>query len=475
MGGKLRKLTVPALLAALSFVVFELSAGADRGDASAGARVIAYASGTVGWLALAWASARLVDLLLQRAAATLRPAQAPRLLNDLLRAAIFALALIAILVFVFQQAATGLIATSSVAIAVIGFALRYIIADVFSGIVLNFDHPYRIGDWIEPGPGMLGRVAEITWRTTRLVTRDGTTVVLPNGLVATGRLLNFSAPAPSFRTSLRFWIDARLPIERVKKVLLAGAYIAQRLYPDLRPDVLVQDCGESGVLYVVRFWVPDAGEENTCRDAVVAALVEILQRHGIGFAAPHRTLAFAHEEAPLPSLATPSAHELIERCDLFGAFTEEERAELSRHLVGERIKQGDAVFRRDAPGGSLYLVAEGALEVRAPAPDGREIVIDRMVAGDLFGEISLLTGEARSASVVALSDALLYQLTKADIEPFLWRRTELFDTLAKLMVERQRRNRNRLLHFAKPADPDVGADDLLRRIRSFFGLSRRAS
>jgi small-conductance mechanosensitive channel/CRP-like cAMP-binding protein len=474
-----QRLALPALLAALAFVVHHFSQAAATEDGNiapgAAASLIFYASGIVGWLSLAWLGSRCFDLLIQRIAATLVPTQQPRLLNDLVRASLFGLAAIAILVFVFQQAATGLIATSSVLIAVVGFALRYVISDVFSGIFLNFDHPYRIGDWIELGAGVLGKVTEITWRSTRLITRDGTTVILPNGLIATGRLINYSAPAASFRTSLRFWVEAGLPVDRVKAILMTAAFVAARSYPELRPDVLVQECGESGVLYVVRFWVPDAGEENVCRDTVVSAVVLALQRNGIEFAAPKRQLTPAPAEGAARSLAPPSPAELLESCDLFHVFTADERVALSHVLTEERVRAGDVVFHRGAPGGSLYFVADGALEVRALSPDGREVTVDRMVPGDVFGEISLLTGETRSATIVALSDALLYQVTKVAIEPFLWRRTELFDALAKLMVERRKHNKDRLHALRDAREAALGADDLVARFRSFFGWGRRSA
>src|SRR6185437_13755140 len=216
-----RRLLFPAGLATAAFSAYGLLIRANDGDSYAtdlpligGVR---YVSGIFAWLAAAWFCARLLDFLLYRAALSApRPTQYPRLLSDLLHGIVFVLAAIAILIFVFRQQATGFIATSSVLIAVIGFALRYIISDVFSGIALNFDHPYRIGDWVEPAGSTIGRVTEITWRTTRLVTREGTTVIVPNGLVSAGRLVNYSEPGPAFRASLRLWIDPALPVERVK-------------------------------------------------------------------------------------------------------------------------------------------------------------------------------------------------------------------------------------------------------------------
>jgi small-conductance mechanosensitive channel/CRP-like cAMP-binding protein len=465
-----KSLIPAALLSALAFVIFHFA----RRAGTLGAPIVFYVSGIIGWLSLAWCVGGVVDLAVQRAVRASR-SQAPRLFYELIHAALYAIAAIAILVLVFDQEATGLIATSSVLIAVIGFGLRNIIGDLFSGIALNFDLPYHLGDWVEPAPGVLGQVAEITWRSTRLVTREGTVVVVPNGVIASSKVVNYSEPKPTFRINLRLWLDPRLPVKRVKKALLMGAFVAQRRYPDLRPDVLAQDCGESGILYVVRFWVPDAGEENACRDHVVTAIAETMERHGITLQPPRRDITVTQpEETALPTLAPTTREELVDDNDFFQVFTPEEREMIARKLVEHRFKSGDTVFERNAPGGTLFFVADGALEVRVPATGENPLfVLDRMVPGDMFGEISLLTGEPRSAMVAAATDALLYELTKDAIEPYLLSRPDIFDRLAALMVERRRQNRTRLDAAADAGDGALAKVDLASRIKQFFALHQK--
>ena len=472
-----RRLLFPAGLATAAFLAYSLSLRANDGDAAGsdlpligGTR---YVFGIIAWLAAAWFCARLLDFLLHRAALSApRPTQYPRLLSELLHGIMFVLAAIAILIFVFRQQATGFIATSSVLIAVIGFALRYIISDVFSGIALNFDHPYRIGDWVEPSPGLVGRVAEITWRTTRLVTRDGAAVVVPNGLVATGRLINYSDPEPTFRVNLKLPLDHRVPVDRAKQVLLAGAVSATRSFPNLRPDVLVQDTGESGITYVIRFWVPDYAEENACRDAVLSGVLDALRHAGLVAAAPRREIAVARAEHP-DGRKRPALASLLGAVRPFSAFTPAELGELVEHLAEYPVKEGGVVVRQGDPGSSLFFVAEGALEVRVADGNAPEMAVDCLAAGDIFGEISLLTGEPRHATVIALTAALLYEVRKANLAPLLRRRPELGEALAAIMAERQQWNVDRLRarDHALNAGAAPSSAEILRRLRSFFGLA----
>jgi small-conductance mechanosensitive channel len=469
-----RRLALPAAVA-LAAVVVDLLLHRAPGLAGLGPEnfllgPIRDVAGVAAWIAGAWFASRLVDLLLRRVAvAGTQPAAYPRLLSDLMRGALFILAAIGILVFVFDQEATGLIATSSVLIAVMGFALRYVISDVFSGIALSFDHPYRIGDWIEPGPGVVGKVVEITWRTTRLVTRDGVAVVVPNGLIATGRLVNYSDPAPSFRTALRLSLGPEVAPTRAKQILLAGALAATRLYPELRPDVLAQECGEAGVTYAVRFWVPDFEQENACRDAVTSGVLQALRRAGLSPAVPRREFLPHGESA---ALARTPAESLLTDTALFSAFSAEERAVLAEHLVERRMKQGATVVRQGEPASSVFFIREGALEVRLANENGEEVAVNRLAAGDLFGEMSLLTGEPRSASIVALTDVALYELGKERLLPMLTERPELGDALAELMAARQRWGQARMDAFADAhqLEPRSGPGPILSRMRRFFGL-----
>jgi small-conductance mechanosensitive channel/CRP-like cAMP-binding protein len=431
------------------------------------------AAATLAWLAAAWLAARACDLFLRRAArASGRPAPYPRLLHDLLRAGLFGAAAIGVLLYVLGQEATGLIATSSVLIAVVGFALRNIIGDVFSGIALGIDHPCRIGDWIEVVGVGGGQVVEINWRATRVVTRDGISVVLPNGLLAGQRLVNYSAPDHGFRVVLQVALEPAVPVDRAKRVLLAGALDAARAYPALRPDVLVKDYGESGVLYLVRFWVPDYGQENACRDAVASAVLRVLASAGIPIAYPKQDLVVARAR-PGASQRRPDRAALLGRVDLFQVFDEAERTRLAESMAERCFERGEVVFREGDAGCSLFILAEGALDVTVRHREAGERSIDRLVPGNVFGEMSLLTGQPRSATLAAASDAVAYEIDAADLHPVLRSRPELASALAGLMADRQRRNAERRRAFDEdaraPAPPT--RDDLLTRIRSLFGIS----
>jgi CRP-like cAMP-binding protein len=408
------------------------------------------------WLALAWLCARVFDLLLRRAAAvSCRPAPYPRLLGDLVRVALFSVAGLAILLFVFDRPATGLIATSSVVIAVAGFALRNIISDVFSGIALGIDHPYRIGDWVETAEGSTGKVVEISWRATRLVRRDGVAVTVPNGLIAGHRLVNYGSGEVSYRASL---------------ILLAGAIDAGRTIPRLAPDVVLQEYVDGAAVYAVRFMVSDYGREVACRDVVGGAVLWALRHAGLSIARVGREVSLT--QRTVGQSATPSPIEaLLRQIDLFRPFDDTELAELAHRAEKRFFPKSAVVVRCGEAGQSLYVVAEGALDVRIIRDGSGEAALDLMVPGDLFGEMSLLTGQPRSATIVAATDAVVYEIRKEILDPILRQRPEVADGLATIMSRRQALNATlRRMPDRQPDSPPPSREDLLGRLRAFFQL-----
>jgi small-conductance mechanosensitive channel len=460
-----RLLLGPAVLAAAGMVLFVtaplLAASLRLAPDGVVALMLRYMSGIWLWLALAWLAARCLDVMLYRMAQVSQGGTPyPRLLTDLLRAALFAAAGIIILLVVFDQPATGLITVSSVVIAVIGFALRNVISDLFSGIALGVDHPYRIGDWIETTQGSAGRVSEITWRTTRLTDRNGFVIVVPNGVVAGQRLINYSGGERDYRVALRVPLDATLAVGRAKRILLSGALDAGRQIAGLVPDVLLSEYGDAAAVYVVRFRVPDFGREAGCRDIVASRVLHALhcagqtiQRTGPG------------EVPPLP---WPSARvALLEQVDLFRSFDAADRTELAGKIRAREVAAGVAVVRQGEAGDSLYVLGEGLLDVEV-ARDGRDSIRDRIAPGEVFGEISLLTGQGRSATVSAALDSVVFEIHRADLDPILRRRPELAEGLAAVMAVHQAHNDR---DDAAPELPVARTrDDLLARLRLLFGL-----
>ncbi len=243
------------------------------------AAMAAIVLGGASCFSVAWLTARLVMLFLE---STNRGRhRLPKLLRESVNVAFFLIALMGTIALAWDGAVAGSIASSGVVIAILGFALRNVIADVVLGMALGLERSYRIGDWLKIDNDVSGVVVDINWRTTRLLTRNQTHVILPNSRIAQRQLVNYSAPKRQYRDQLRICLSHSLPVAEAKRVLLAAAQSAHRNLTGQDPDVLAVTYTLGGIEYAVRYWVPSYAEEAAYRDALLTAIDAALRSEGL--------------------------------------------------------------------------------------------------------------------------------------------------------------------------------------------------
>ena len=203
--------------------------------------------------------------------------------------------------FVYDYRLTGILATSGVVAMIVGLAVQLNITNLFAGVALNLERPFRVGDWVmihgrtpDPEDGVIGKVIDINWRTTRLATTSDTEIVIPNGIISEKTITNFMEPRAESRFELSFTVDQRVSPERVTQVM-SGALdelLANDEKPfvrDPRPKIRINRVTENGVEYVIRYrLLPRDLSPNEGRHLVNEAVVRHLRRAGIDLAYPRR-------------------------------------------------------------------------------------------------------------------------------------------------------------------------------------------
>lgn len=452
--------------------------------------LLAYGAQIGAWLAGAFLAVRVIDIffwegVVQRAIAS----QVPQLLKDALVVVIFLVAITGIIGTVFHQSVTGIWATSSVVGLVVGLALRNIILDIFSGLAINIDRSYRIGDWVrlhdrDVREEIYGCIVEIHWRTTRIELLDKSMVVVPNSRMGGQVITNFSLPNDLDRFEMTFCLDFSIRPERAIRVLLAGAKAAcgrDGLVERPEPQVLVAKTTPLGVEYLVRYWMHVAQiSPPIARDKVTRSILEQLDRAGLSLAYPKQDLYIARMPARhLDYRQVEDRIELLSRIDLFaGRLTPEELRSLVDSMLVRTYRTGEALIRQGEPGQSMFVLAEGLLDVTIRgAGNGGEERVGHVTPGEFFGEMSLLTGEQRSATVVAVTDVLAYEITFAQMAALLGRRPALAEILSEAAAAR--RLRTAATAAGPAADPTAASATLSRhilaRMQSFFRTVFQAS
>ena len=369
------------------------------------------ALGVIGFMALAWLASRVIGVVITQGMA-LKGERPPQLLHDLLAAGLLLGAAVLLLGFLVEAPAAGLLATSGMVVAIVGFALRKTIADIFGGIALGLERPFRIGDWVEAEPGVAGRVIEMNWRSTRIETRDRVHVVLPNSRLADGRLTNYSAPRPHYRTQVRVTLPATVETDRAKRVLLGAVMRAPLIRRSPVPDVRIEGFVEQGIAYRVRFWVNDHANEVDCRDAVLAMIDRHLRLADIALPAPPGQLSL--QATPETSSPHVAAERILAQAAPFRHAAPDTLRRLAAAAARLRVAAGTPLAAAGAAPDTLILVTEGALRA---APEPGESASVTLAPGDLLGLVAEEAGgrEPEPDRLIAQSDTLLLAVRREDL------------------------------------------------------------
>src|SRR3954471_24416294 len=173
----------------------------------------------------------LVHVLLNPYRADRVPDAFPSILQD----AIVIGVLLLIATFVFHD---KLLTTSAVGAVVVGFALQDTLGNAFAGLAIQSEKPFRVGHWIRVGE-FEGRVAEVTWRATKLRTKSGNFVVLPNNLVSKEAITNYSEPATPTRIDVEVGASYEAAPAQVKAAITEALGNSPRALNAPTPDIML--------------------------------------------------------------------------------------------------------------------------------------------------------------------------------------------------------------------------------------------
>jgi small-conductance mechanosensitive channel/CRP-like cAMP-binding protein len=441
-------------------------------------RWITWASRFISWIAIInLASVAVFEVLLD--AARLKP---PRIMRDLL----LAFAYIVVAITLLSRSGvdlTGIVATSAVITAVIGFSLQDTLGNIMGGMALQMERTISVGDWVRMPDQQEGRVTEIRWRQTSIETRNWDTIVIPNSVLMKGQvtLLGRRAGAPrQHRQWVYFNVDFRHSptevIDVVEKALQAEPIPNVALEP--APHCLVTEFKESYARYAARYWLTDLALTDPTDSIVRGRIYFALRRADIPLSIPAQSLFITEEsesrEARKHKEEVEQRVEALQSVELFHTLTDDERRALAARLMEAPFARGEAIMQQGAQAHRLYIMKKGEAEVRI-AVDGDKLTkkVATLRDGDFFGEMGLMTGEPRTATVVAVEDVECYRLDKEDFHDILNRRPEIAEDISHVLARRRvelEAVREGLNEEAKRQRMRRAQGDLLHRIRSFFTL-----
>jgi CRP-like cAMP-binding protein len=357
-----------------------------------------------------------------------------------------------------------LLATSAVGAVIMGFAVQDTLSNFFAGLALQIDRPFKPGHWIEVGP-FQGRVKEITWRATKIQTKAGNLVIVPNSVVGKEAINNYSEPAAPTRLFVEVGAGYQHSPNVVRDAVMAAIKRCPRVLTEPAPDVMLMDFGASALIFHARFWVNDFSLDTRVKDEVRTAIFYEFGRRQIEIPWPIQ-IEYSREEMPRD---TPVRRDQFARTiaavPVFASLPAEGQQAIALAAVERLFARGEAIVTEGEPGASMFVVLEGSVAITVGV-ERREVAVTE--AGGYFGEMSLLTGEHRTATVTARQDTTVLEIPSDAFGTYVRSNPALLEGIAETAT--QRRRELDAVKLAPGAAAAPAAATLLVRMKKFFRI-----
>jgi len=402
----------------------------------------------------------------------------PRIVRDIIRLAVIVLAALFSLKAFMGFEPTALIATSTVLSAVIGLAMQDVLANIFAGISLQFGKPFRVGDWVTVY-NQTGTVVSTSWRATRIKTRDNNLVEVANANIAKTEIYNYSTPTPLQRRHLEVGVVYSVPPNKVKRVLREAALAAPGVRGRPEPDVLLVAYGDFAITYRLRFWVDDFREVRRTEDKVMTNIWYYFKRADVKIPFPIRDVTIKQSDEAAAARAEEArlgrVRSFLGGVKLLAALGKGEREHLATVALERTYAAGEEIVRQGGAGAEFFLVVAGTVRTTIRGEDGRETEVGTFGPGFFFGEMSLLTGEPRRATVTAVEDVDVLVINKEHFRELIMAKPKVAERMSRAVARRRLELEQELVDTgdtarAATARADYSHENVLKRIKEFFNL-----
>ncbi|MGB7070178.1 MAG: mechanosensitive ion channel family protein [Pyrinomonadaceae bacterium] len=349
---------------------------------------------------------------------------------------------------------------------VVGLALQDTLGNLFAGIALQADAPFQVGDVVNIAHRETGIVESVSWRGVKIRTFQNKLLVISNAVLGKEMIEvsphdNLNARLVTFNTlySISPARTAQLIREAVRQV--------ENVSSKMRPIVRIRDLGENAIDWEVKYWPDDYRRFNDTDALVRQKIWYVFQREGLEFAFPTRSV-YIEKKRPEATVEqfVDSVTERLSNIPIFAPLSDEETEQLAKASAVRVFAPMEPIVRMGQEGNSMFVIIRGQVKVQIPEM-GSPKTVNELRENDFFGEMSLLTGQPRSATVVASEETEVLQIKKSALKRLFDINPDLVRSISEIMEERQK-----LLVVEQPATEHITDEvrGVLRSIKNFFGI-----
>jgi small-conductance mechanosensitive channel/CRP-like cAMP-binding protein len=398
----------------------------------------------------------------------------PKFIRQLVGLLIFLAALLLVLSLVYhvEGQLKGLVVTSGAGVILVGLATQNLLGGFIAGMSLQISRPYRVGDWLHVNE-RFAEVMEIRWRSTRLRTNDGIYLDIPNNEIVRQTIVNLHYPTQVHAMRIRVGVEYRNPPNRVKDALYRATMNASLVLRDPPPRIFLVEFAESAAIYEIKFYMGNHAGINEVSDAIRTNVWYELKRQRITIPFPIRTLHLERKSARPVHEGMDEARAIMQDEPLFRCLSEAQLDGVIKRSQLNHFGRGERMIEEGAEGDSMFVLLRGTAQVSV-AKNGAAIRVGVLRAGDCFGEMSLLTGERRTATIRADHDCEVLEISKPVMAELLREAPECLEQLSELLATRKLETEGMVKDVALSSEQSTKEREytatFLRRLRTFFEL-----
>jgi small-conductance mechanosensitive channel len=398
----------------------------------------------------------------------------PHFLREVVGGIIFLIVLLFVLSYGYhaETQLKGLLAGSGVIAIILGFAGQGFFAGIIGGVAIQINRPYKVGDWLQVGE-RFAEVMEINWRSTRLRTNDAIYLDIPNNEMVGHTIVNLHYPTEVHAMRIRVGVEYKNPPSRVKDALSRAASTAEGVLAEPKVKVFLVDFADFAVIYEIKFYMGNHARINEINDAVRTNVWYELKRQGITIPFPIRRLHLERKAAASIQEEHHEARAILRSEALFECLSDEQIDSLVHQSQVSHFGRGEPVIREGAQGDSMFVLLSGAAEVSI-SKNGTSIPVATLKAPDCFGEMSLLTGERRTATVRAETDCQVMEIGKPVMAELLRASPDCLERLSELLAKRKMETEGLLKEAVSHGQHERKEREykatFLHRLQTFFEL-----
>lgn len=399
------------------------------------------------------------------------------LLRDLIKAGVYLIFFLVFLRKILHIDVTTIIMSSAAISIILGLALQETLGNLFSGLALHISKPYSLGDWVKVG-NYIGKVEKIDWRSTVIKTFTNDYITIPNSSISKVEVENFSIPSRIHARYIEVGTHYRHPPNKVIKALLESTLETEGVLNNPKPRIFLTSYGDFSIGYKIKFWIEDFSLVYDIDSKVMRKIWYRFKRDKIQIPFPIRDIY--HHRPETYEEEIKKIIKVLRRTYFLQNLAETEYSNLAQKIKVEIFAQNETVFNQGDMGNTFYIIKDGRVQITIKNTC-QEIVLQReLVPEDFFGEMSLLTGEPRSATIQALEDTELFVLEKEDLRELLETKPKIREEISRVLAERKIRTDKSIeecIKASKTPLTDTEAKEvetlskhILKRIKDFFSI-----